>query len=292
MVSMNLPVLSNEAGFSRYLREISAFPMLTKEEEFALARGWKKHEDISSAQKLVTSHLRLVVKIARSFKGYGLPMADLVSEGNLGLMRAVKGFDPERGFRLATYAIWWIRAGVIEYVLRSWSLVKIGTMAAQKRLFFGLKKIKNKLQIFNKSDLSPSQSEEISETLGVSQRDVVDMDRRLSSSDLSLNAHVGKENSVEYQDLLQDPGTSLEDRALENSERKYGNRLLSNAMKVLNDREQHILRERKLKDNPKTLEELAKFYKISRERIRQIEARAFEKLQTAVIKEKESSSDI
>ena len=292
MVSMNLPVLSNEAGFSRYLREISAFPMLTKEEEFALARRWKKHEDISSAQKLVTSHLRLVVKIARSFKGYGLPMADLVSEGNLGLMRAVKGFDPERGFRLATYAIWWIRAGVIEYVLRSWSLVKIGTMAAQKRLFFGLKKIKNKLQIFNKSDLSPSQSEEISETLGVSQRDVVDMDRRLSSSDLSLNTPVDKENSVEYQDLLQDPGTSLEDRALENSERKYGNRLLSNAMKVLKDREQHILRERKLKDNPKTLEELAKFYKISRERIRQIEARAFEKLQTAVIKEKESSSDI
>ena len=292
MVSMTLPVLSDESGFSRYLREISAFPMLTKEEEFTLARRWKKYEDTSAAQKLVTSHLRLVVKVARSFKGYGLPIADLVSEGNIGLMRAVKGFDPERGFRLATYAMWWIRAGVIEYVLRSWSLVKIGTMAAQKRLFFGLKKIKHKLKIFNKSDLSPAESQEISKAMGVSQKDVVEMDRRISGSDLSLNAPVDKENSVEYQDLLQDPGTSLEDRALENSERKYGNRLLSNAMKVLNDREQHILRERKLKDNPTTLEKLAKFYKISRERIRQIEARAFEKLQIAVIKEKESSSDV
>lgn len=288
---MTLPVLSDGGGFSRYLREVSAFPMLTKEEEFTLARRWKKYEDISSAQQLVTSHLRLVVKIARSFKGYGLPIADLVSEGNLGLMRAVKGFDPERGFRLATYAIWWIRASVIEYVLRSWSLVRIGTMAAQKRLFFGLKKIKNKLQIFNKSDLSLSQSEEISKVLEVSQRDVVDMDRRLSHSDLSLNASVGGENSVEYQDLLQDPRIGLEDRALEDSERKYGNRLLSSAMKVLNDREQHIIRERKLKDNPVTLEKLAKFYKISRERIRQIEARAFEKLQATVIKEKASRSD-
>jgi len=291
MASMTLPVLSDGGGFSRYLREVSAFPMLTKEEEFTLARRWKKYEDISSAQQLVTSHLRLVVKIARSFKGYGLPIADLVSEGNLGLMRAVKGFDPERGFRLATYAIWWIRASVIEYVLRSWSLVRIGTMAAQKRLFFGLKKIKNKLQIFNKSDLSLSQSEEISKVLEVSQRDVVDMDRRLSHSDLSLNASVGGENSVEYQDLLQDPRIGLEDRALEDSERKYGNRLLSSAMKVLNDREQHIIRERKLKDNPVTLEKLAKFYKISRERIRQIEARAFEKLQATVIKEKASRSD-
>lgn len=285
MSVQSFPVPSPEGGLRRYLREIQKFPVLDGQEEFALAKRWREHGEIEAAHSLVTSHLRLVAKIARGYRGYGLPLADLIAEGNLGLMRAVKGFDPDRGFRLATYAIWWIRAAITEYVLRSWSVVKIGTVAAQKKLFFGLRKIKEKLRILDNSDLSPEQTARIAKSLDVPEKDVVSMNRRLSGADLSLNAPLSGEDATVHQDLLVDARPNQETLLLESNESRHRKRLLRSALSTLNAREKHILTERRLKDTPLTLEELGKVYGISRERVRQIESRAFERLQAAVTAE-------
>jgi len=275
--TFNLPVLSAEGSLALYLREIKKFPMLSKEEEYMLAKRYKEYGDTKAAHKLVTSHLRLVAKIAMGFRGYGLPLVDLISEGNVGIMLAVKKFDPEKGFRLATYAMWWIKAQIQEYVLHSWSLVKIGTTAAQKKLFFNLKKIKNQLKEFNEGSLSPENVREISRKLDVKENEVVDMNSRLLN-DQSLNTKLNNETENEWQDLLEDKQESHDIKLEEQDQLNHRRKILQKAMSVLNEREKKIFSERKLNENPKKLEELSKKYKISRERVRQIEEKAFEKI--------------
>ena len=279
---MQLPVLSSEGNLAIYLQEIKKFPILTAEEEYMLAKRYKEHGDTEAAHKLVTSHLRLVAKIAMGFRGYGLPVTDLISEGNVGIMQAVKKFDPERGFRLATYAMWWIRAQIQEYVLHSWSLVKIGTTAAQKKLFFNLKKLKNQLSSIDSGDLSPENAREIANRLNVKEAEVLDMNNRLFSGDQSLNVQVGDEGDTEWQDMLVD-SNDTQDKILANTDEiSYRKKIFEKAIEVLNDREKEIIKLRKLKDKPLKLEELSKKFNISRERVRQIEEKAFEKLQKQV----------
>lgn len=276
------PVVSPEGNLSRYLQEIRKFPMLTPESEFMLAKRWTEHQDVDAAHQMVTSHLRLVAKIAMGYRGYGLPMAELISEGNLGLMHAVKRFDPDRGFRLATYAMWWIRAAMQEYILHSWSLVKIGTTAAQKKLFFNLRKLKGKLNAIDEGDLSPENVTKIATALEVPEQDVVNMNRRLASPDHSLNAPLRVDGDGEWQDWLVDESETQETMLAEHQEVSRRRKLLTQSMKVLNDRERNILTQRRLSEDPMTLEELSQEYGISRERVRQIEVRAFEKLQKAM----------
>jgi RNA polymerase sigma-32 factor len=279
----SLPIVPTEgSGLARYLDEIRRFPMLQPEEEYMLAKSWREHEDVEAAHRLVTSHLRLVAKIAVGYRGYGLPMNEIISEGNIGLMQAVKRFDPERGFRLATYAMWWIRAAIQEYILHSWSLVKLGTTAAQKKLFFNLRRIKSQMQAIEEGDLSPETVKEIAKNLEVTEQDVVDMNRRLSGPDHSLNAMLRSDSETEWQDWLVDETASQEARVAEEDELSHRKGLLGEALKVLNERERHILTERRLKEEPTTLEDLSVQYGISRERVRQIEVRAFEKLQKAM----------
>ena len=279
----SLAVMSPEQGLSRYLTEIRKFPMLAKDEEFMLAKRWTEHQDPEAAHRLVTSHLRLVAKIAMGYRGYGLPIGEVISEGNVGLMQAVKKFDPDKGFRLATYAMWWIRASIQEYILRSWSLVKMGTTAAQKKLFFNLRKAKSQISAFEEGDLRPEQVEHIATKLGVTNDDVISMNRRLSGPDASLNAPLRVDGESEWQDwLADDNAVSQETQVAESEEREIRMGLLQEAMEELTDRERHILTERRLKDEPTTLEELASQYGVSRERVRQIEVRAFEKLQKAM----------
>lgn len=280
--SFGVPALTAEGNLSRYLQEIRKFPMLEPEEEYMLAKRWREHDDADAAHKLVTSHLRLVAKIAMGYRGYGLPLSELISEGNVGMMQAVKRFDPDRGFRLATYAMWWIRASIQEYILHSWSLVKMGTTAAQKKLFFNLRRLKGQLQAIDEGDLSPENVKKIAQTLNVPEEDVVQMNRRLASPDHSLNAPLRAEGEGEWQDWLVDEAESQESHLGERQELQYRRRLLADAMKNLNDRERFILNERRLKENPSTLEDLSQKYGISRERVRQIEVRAFEKLQKAI----------
>jgi RNA polymerase sigma-32 factor len=277
--------LTPEGSLSRYLAEIRKFPMLEKDQEYMLAKRFAEHEDPDAAQQLITSHLRLVAKIAMGYRGYGLPIGEVISEGNVGLMQAVKKFDPEKGFRLATYAMWWIRASIQEYILRSWSLVKIGTTAAQKKLFFNLRKIKGQIDAVEDGDLRPEQVDHIATKLGVTNDDVISMNRRMSGGEASLNAPMGKdaEGGGEWQDWLVDENAVNAETKLANED-EYDMRmgLLETALATLNEREQHILTERRLKDNPSTLEELSQEYGVSRERVRQIEVRAFEKLQKAM----------
>ncbi len=279
MSGRGLPALSGEAGLSRYLTEIRKFPLLAPEDEFMLAKRWKEHEDPEAARRLVTSHLRLVAKIAMGYRGYGLPVSEIVSEGNVGLMQAVKRFDPDRGFRLATYAMWWIRASIQEYVLRSWSMVKMGTTAAQKKLFFNLRKAKNNIGAIEEGDLTPEHLATLSDQLGVTATEVTDMNRRLSGGDASLNAPLRSDGESEWQDWLADETIDQETRLAEREEMGDRHELLVGAMKDLTDRERDILQARRLQDEPATLEELSQKYGVSRERVRQIEVRAFEKLQ-------------
>ena len=274
----NLPTLSNEGGLASYLAQIKKFPMLDAEEEYMLAKNWKTTGNLKSAEKLVTSHLRLVAKIAMGYKGYGLPVNEMISEGNVGLMQAVKKFEPEKGFRLATYAMWWIKASIQEYILRSWSLVKIGTTTAQKKLFFNLKKIKNQLAPRSEGDLRDEHVSEIARKLDVKKEEVVSMNRRLSGKEYSLNAQVG-EDGDEWQDWLVDKEMDQELKFAHKEEMAQRKDLLTDSIKILNDREKEILYARRLNDEPTTLENLSKKYKISRERIRQIENKAFEKVQ-------------
>jgi RNA polymerase sigma-32 factor len=279
----SLSVMSPDGGLSRYLTEIRKFPMLAKDQEFMLAKAWREHEDSDAAHQLVTSHLRLVAKIAMGYRGYGLPIGEVISEGNVGLMQAVKKFEPDKGFRLATYAMWWIRASIQEYILRSWSLVKMGTTAAQKKLFFNLRKAKSQISAFQEGDLHPDQVSVIATKLGVLDSEVISMNRRLSGPDASLNAPLRVDGESEWQDWLEDEtSVSQETYVAENQERTQRMGLLGEAMTELTDRERHILTERRLKDNPTTLEELAAEYGVSRERVRQIEVRAFEKLQKSM----------
>jgi RNA polymerase sigma-32 factor len=279
-----IPAASGEAGLNRYLAEIKKFPILAPEEEYMLAKRWAEHQDTEAAAKLVNSHLRLVAKIAMGYRGYGLPTAELISEGNIGLMQGVKKFEPERGFRLATYAMWWIRASIQEYILRSWSLVKMGTTAAQKKLFFNLRRMKNQIDAFEDGDLKPEDVTKIATDLGVSEEDVVSMNRRMAmGGDTSLNVPLREEGEGQWQDWLVDNEPLQDERVAEAEETKVRHELLLEAMKNLNDREKHILTERRLTDDPKTLEELSQVYDVSRERIRQIEVRAFEKLQKALM---------
>ena len=277
-INSNLPTLSNEGGLSAYLEQIKKFPMLAAEEEYMLAKNWKTTGNVKAAEKLVTSHLRLVAKIAMGYKGYGLPINEMISEGNIGLMHAVKKFEPEKGFRLATYAMWWIRASIQEYVLRSWSLVKIGTTTAQKKLFFNLKKIKNQIAPQSEGDLRPEHVSEIANKLDVREHEVISMNRRLSGKEFSLNTHVG-EGGDEWQDWLVDKELDHDLKYAHREEMEQRKDLLKDSIKILNDREREILHSRRLNDNPITLEDLSKKYKISRERIRQIENKAFEKIQ-------------
>ncbi len=283
-MAQSLPsIVSGEGGLSRYLEEIRRFPMLQPQEEYMLAKRYAEHEDTGAAHKLVTSHLRLVAKIAMGYRGYGLPIGEVISEGNVGLMQAVKKFEPERGFRLATYAMWWIKASIQEYILRSWSLVKIGTTAAQKKLFFNLRRLKGKLNAMEDGDLRPQQVESIATTLGVTKDEVVSMNRRMSmGGDTSLNAPLREEGEGEWQDWLADTGPLQDEMLADEQERDQRHELLSSAMAALNDREKHILTQRRLIDEPETLEELSQHYGISRERVRQIEVRAFEKLSKAM----------
>ena len=279
-----IPAMGGEAGLNRYLSEIKKFPILAPEEEYMLAKRWAEHQDTEAAAKLVNSHLRLVAKIAMGYRGYGLPTAELISEGNIGLMQGVKKFEPERGFRLATYAMWWIRASIQEYILRSWSLVKMGTTAAQKKLFFNLRRMKNQIEAFEDGDLKPADVTKIATHLGVSEEDVISMNRRMAmGGDTSLNVPLREEGDGQWQDWLVDTGPLQDERVAEAEETKVRHELLVEAMKALNDREKHILTERRLSDEPKTLEELSQVYDVSRERIRQIEVRAFEKLQKALM---------
>ena len=279
---MQLPVLSSEGNLSIYLQEIKKFPILTADEEYMLAKRYKEYGDTEAAHKLVTSHLRLVAKIAMGYRGYGLPVTDLISEGNVGIMQAVKKFDPERGFRLATYAMWWIRAQIQEYVLHSWSLVKIGTTAAQKKLFFNLKKLKNQLSSIDSGDLSPENAREIANRLNVKEAEVLDMNNRLFSGDQSLNIQVGNEGDAEWQDMLVDSNDTQDNIIANTDELLYRKKIFEKAIKVLNEREKEIIKLRKLKDKPVKLEELSKKFNISRERVRQIEEKAFEKLKKQV----------
>ena len=274
--------IAPEGNLTRYLQEIRKFPMLTAEEEGRLSRQWRDNEDLDAAHQLVTSHLRLVAKIAMGYRGYGLPLGELISEGNVGMMQAVKRFDPERGFRLATYAMWWIRAAIQEYILHSWSLVKMGTTAAQKKLFFNLRRLKGQMQAIDDGDLQPEQVAKIAHALDVPEQDVVSMNRRLTAPDHSLNASVRADGEGEWQDWLVDDAESQEVVLAEREELTGRKSLLNTALKSLNDRERHILIERRLKENPTTLEDLSQQYNVSRERVRQIEVRAFEKLQKAM----------
>ena len=285
----NLPALSNEGGLSAYLAQIKKFPMLAAEEEYMLAKNWKTTGNIKSAEKLVTSHLRLVAKIAMGYKGYGLPVNEMISEGNVGLMQAVKKFKPEKGFRLATYAMWWIKASIQEYILRSWSLVKIGTTTAQKKLFFNLKKIKNQIAPRSEGDLRDEHVTEIADKLDVSKDEVVSMNRRLSGKEFSLNSPIG-EDGDEWQDWLVDKELDHDLKFAQQEEMKQRKDLLSDSIKILNDREKEILYARRLNDEPITLEDLSKKYKISRERIRQIENKAFEKLQKNMLNSAKSKN--
>jgi RNA polymerase sigma-32 factor len=279
MSSRGLPALSGEAGLSRYLTEIRKFPLLSPEDEYMFAKRWKEHEDPEAARRLVTSHLRLVAKIAMGYRGYGLPISEIVSEGNVGLMQAVKRFDADKGFRLATYAMWWIRASIQEYVLRSWSLVKMGTTAAQKKLFFNLRKAKNNIGAIEDGDLTPDHTTTLADQLGVTETEVTEMNRRLSGGDASLNAPLRSESESEWQDWLADDTADQETRLAEREEMGDRHELLIGAMKDLTERERDILQARRLQDEPATLEELSQKYGVSRERVRQIEVRAFEKLQ-------------
>jgi RNA polymerase sigma-32 factor len=282
MASPRVPVLGSEGNLSSYLQAIRKFPMLEQSEEYMLAKSWREGDDVEAAHKLVTSHLRLVAKIAMGYRGYGLPVSELISEGNVGMMQAVKRFDPERGFRLATYAMWWIRAAIQEYILHSWSLVKMGTTAAQKKLFFNLRKLKGQMQAIEEGDLHPEQVTHIATQLNVPEVDVVNMNRRLAGPDNSLNSPLRIDGDGEWQDWLVDDTMDQETSLAEDEELGMRRALLVTAMKSLNERERHILQERRLKDNPTTLEELSQEYDISRERVRQIEVRAFEKLQKAI----------
>ena len=282
-INANLPSIAIEGGLGNYLTEIKKFPMLKPEEEYMLAKRWKERGDLKSAQKLITSHLRLVAKIAMGYRGYGLPVSEMVSEGNIGLMQAVKKFEPEKGFKLATYAMWWIKASIQEYILRSWSLVKMGTTSAQKKLFFNLKKIKNQLSINNVADLKSEHVEEISKRLNVKKEEVVSMNRRLLGKEKSLNAPVKDESGTEWQDWLVDNKKDHEIILSEKQELNQRKNLMNEAMSVLNKREKEILTARRLSENISTLEDLSKKYEVSRERIRQIETKAFEKLQKAIL---------
>ena len=278
----NLPILSNEGGLSAYLAQIKKFPMLDAEEEYMLAKNWKTTGNLKSAEKLVTSHLRLVAKIAMGYKGYGLPVNEMISEGNVGLMQAVKKFEPEKGFRLATYAMWWIKASIQEYILRSWSLVKIGTTTAQKKLFFNLKKLKNQISPRTEGDLKDEHVTEIAKRLDVKKDEVISMNRRLAGKEHSLNAPIG-EDGEEWQDWVVDKEMDQELKFAQKEEMDHRKDLLKKSIEILNDREKEILYARRLNDDPTTLEELSKKYKISRERIRQIENKAFEKVQKHMI---------
>ncbi|MBN9080054.1 MAG: RNA polymerase factor sigma-32 [Rhizobiales bacterium 62-17] len=282
MATTALPVLSADTGLSRYLAEIRRFPMLEPEQEYMLAKRWREHGDRDAAQQLITSHLRLVAKIAMGYRGYGLPIGEVVSEGNIGLMQAVKRFEPEKGFRLATYAMWWIRASIQEYILRSWSLVKMGTTANQKKLFFNLRKAKSQIQALESGDMNPEQVKTIATRLGVTEQDVVDMNRRLGG-DTSLNAPMRQDSEGgEWQDWLVDDSASQESVLADSEEKDNRLTALRGALAVLNDRERRIFEARRLQDDPSTLEELSEEFGVSRERVRQIEVRAFEKVQAAV----------
>ena len=284
MTTVRLPTVPVEGGLSSYFREVWKFPILAKDEEFMLATRWRDHGDTDAAHQLVTSHLRLVAKMAMKFRGYGLPVADLVSEGNIGLMKAVKKFEPERGFRLSTYAMWWIRASITEYVLRSWSMVKLGTVAAQKKLFFSLRRTKNKLNILDSGELAPEQTALLADALNVSEKDVGDMNRRLMARDASLNAPLTQDGEgMEFQDTLVDSNPSPEQVTVEGQELSFRQDLLMAALSELSDRERDIMIERRLSDSPMTLEQLGERYDISRERVRQLEVRAFEKIQKLVV---------
>ena len=287
--TFKFPAISNEGGLSSYLDQIKKFPMLDAEEEYMLAKNWKSTGNVKSAEKLVTSHLRLVAKIAMGYKGYGLPMNEIISEGNVGLMQAVKKFEPEKGFRLATYAMWWIKASIQEYILRSWSLVKIGTTTAQKKLFFNLKKLKNQIAPKNEGDLKKDEVEKIANTLDVSEDEVISMNRRLSGKEQSLNAPIG-EDGDEWQDWVVDKEMDQELKIAHQEELDQRKDLLQDSIKILNDREKEILYARRLNENPSTLEDLSKKYKISRERIRQIENKAFEKLQKHMLNSAKSKN--
>lgn len=279
-----IPALGPDVSLNRYLAEIRKFPILAPQEEYMLAKRWREHQDPEAAAKLVTSHLRLVAKIAMGYRGYGLPVAELISEGNIGLMQGVKKFEPDKGFRLATYAMWWIRASIQEFILRSWSLVKIGTTAAQKKLFFNLRREKARIAAFEDGDLTPEQVNEIATRLGVNEDEVVSMNRRMAmGGDTSLNLPLREEGEGEWQDWLADEGPIQDELVADNQESEIRHALLNEAMAGLNDREKHILTERRLRDDPLTLEELSQHYGVSRERIRQIEVRAFEKLQKAMM---------
>jgi RNA polymerase sigma-32 factor len=279
----SIPTMGGEAGLNRYLSEIRKFPLLAPEQEYMLAKRWAEHQDPDAAAKLVTSHLRLVAKIAMGYRGYGLPVAELISEGNIGLMQGVKKFDAERGFRLATYAMWWIRASIQEFILRSWSLVKIGTTANQKKLFFNLRRMKGKINAMEDGDMKPADVTKIASTLGVTETEVISMNRRMAmGGDTSLNAPLREEGEGEWQDWLTDTGPIQDEIVANEQEKTQRHELLVDAMGDLNDREKHILTQRRLVDDPETLEELSQQYGISRERVRQIEVRAFDKLQRAM----------
>ena len=282
---VSLPSSGGEAGLNRYLAEIKKFPILSPEEEYMLAKRWREHGDTEAAAKLVNSHLRLVAKIAMGYRGYGLPVSELISEGNIGLMQGVKKFEPDRGFRLATYAMWWIRASIQEFILRSWSLVKMGTTAAQKKLFFNLRRMKSQIDAFEDGDLSPEHVTKIATDLGVTEDEVTSMNRRMAmGGDTSLNVMVGEDGDAQWQDWLIDNDPLQDERIADEQEREVRHDMLSQAMESLNDRERHILAERRLADDPKTLEELSQVYGVSRERVRQIEVRAFDKLQKAMMR--------
>ncbi len=284
-VPATIPALGGEQSLNRYLAEIRKFPLLTAEEEYMLAKRFHEHGDLEAATRLVTSHLRLVAKIAMGYRGYGLPASELISEGNIGLMQGVKKFEPDRGFRLATYAMWWIKASIQEYILRSWSLVKMGTTAAQKKLFFNLRRMKSKLDAFEDGDLKPEDLAKIATDLGVSEEEVTQMNRRMSmGGDASLNVSMREDGEGEWQDMLVDQGPLQDERLAEVEEKVVRHNMLQEAMAALNDREKHILVERRLVDEPKTLEELSQVYGVSRERVRQIEVRAFDKLQKAMMR--------
>jgi RNA polymerase sigma-32 factor len=284
-VPATIPALGGDASLNRYLAEIRKFPLLTPEQEYMLAKRYQEHQDPEAAAQLVTSHLRLVAKIAMGYRGYGLPVAELISEGNIGLMQGVKKFEPERGFRLATYAMWWIRASIQEFILRSWSLVKIGTTAAQKKLFFNLRRMKNNIEAFEDGDLRPEDVTKIATDLGVTEDEVVSMNRRMAmGGDTSLNVSLNEDGEGQWQDWLADDGPLQDERVADAQERDVRHEMLLSAMSDLNEREQHILTERRLAEEPKTLEELSQVYGVSRERVRQIEVRAFEKLQRAMMR--------
>ena len=289
-IDARLPTIQMEGSLSSYLNEIKKFPMLTAEEEYMLAKSWRDRGDLKSAHKLVTSHLRLVAKIAMGYRGYGLPVSELVSEGNIGLMQAVKKFDPEKGFRLATYAMWWIKASMQEYILRSWSLVKMGTTTAQKKLFFNLKKLKNQLSASSSGDLKPEHVKEISERLNVKKDEVVSMNRRMFGKEKSLNAPIKDEDGTEWQDWIVDESMDQELKLTKEQELSQRKKLMEDSISILNPREKEILIARKLSENVATLEELSKKYKVSRERVRQIETSAFEKLQKAMLNAAKSNN--